>query len=80
MVLIDTGTTVGHHPQLCIRRSDAAIWNLELAAQAAAFNAAQPGAPCEDVDAAARRYRKGRLGSRLRGPRLTAQNGPRYRT
>ena len=33
------------------------IWNLELAAQAAAFNAAQPGAPCEDVDAAAREIR-----------------------
>jgi len=31
------------------------IWNLEKEAQAAAFKAAQPGAPCEAVDAAARK-------------------------
>jgi Xaa-Pro dipeptidase len=30
------------------------VWNLEKEAQAAAFAAAQLGAPCEDVDAAAR--------------------------
>ncbi|MBI3263387.1 MAG: aminopeptidase P family protein [Acidobacteria bacterium] len=31
------------------------VWNLEKAAQAAAFTAAKPGAPCEAVDAAARK-------------------------
>lgn len=31
------------------------LWDLERAAQAAAFAAAKPGAPCADVDAAARR-------------------------
>jgi len=31
------------------------IWNLEKEAQAAAFKAAQPGAPCEAIDAAARK-------------------------
>jgi Xaa-Pro dipeptidase len=31
------------------------VWNLELEAQSAAFAAAQVGAPCEAVDAAARR-------------------------
>jgi len=31
------------------------IWNLEKEAQAAAFKAAKPGVPCEDVDAAARK-------------------------
>lgn len=31
------------------------VWNLEWAAQAAAFAAAQPGVPCEAVDAAARK-------------------------
>jgi Xaa-Pro dipeptidase len=31
------------------------IWNLEKAAQAAAFAAAKPGVPCEAVDAAARK-------------------------
>lgn len=31
------------------------VWNLELEAQNAAFEAAQPGVPCEAVDAAARK-------------------------
>ena len=31
------------------------VWNLEQRAQAAAFAAAKPGAPCESVDAAARK-------------------------
>jgi Xaa-Pro dipeptidase len=63
MVLIDTGTTVhGYHSD--ITRSyvfgtpndeQRRIWDLEKAAQAAAFDAARPGAPCESVDAAARR-------------------------
>ena len=63
MVLIDTGTTVhGYHSD--ITRSyvfgtpndeQRRIWDLEYAAQAAAFKAARPGSPCESVDAAARR-------------------------
>ena len=62
MVLIDTGATIeGYHSD--ITRSyvfgeasarQREIWNLEKQAQAAAFEAAQPGATCESVDAAAR--------------------------
>ena len=62
MVLIDTGATVeGYHSD--ITRSyvfgdptprQRQIWDLEVAAQAAAFSAAQPGVPCEDVDTVAR--------------------------
>jgi Xaa-Pro dipeptidase len=62
MVLIDTGCLV-HGYMSDITRSyvfgtpDARqreIWNVEKAAQAAAFAAARPGVACEDVDAAAR--------------------------
>jgi len=62
MVLIDTGTTVqGYHSD--ITRSyvfgtpddeQRRIWELEHAAQGAAFAAAQPGHACESVDQAAR--------------------------
>lgn len=62
MVLIDTGATIeGYHSD--ITRSyvfgqpsprQRQIWNLEKEAQAAAFEAAQPGVTCESVDAAAR--------------------------
>ncbi len=62
MVLIDTGTTVqGYHSD--ITRSyvfgtpdneQRRIWDLEKAAQAAAFAAAQTGHACENVDQAAR--------------------------
>ncbi|KPF76136.1 MAG: M24 family metallopeptidase [Blastomonas fulva] len=62
MVLIDTGTTVqGYHSD--ITRSyvfgtpddeQRRIWDLEHAAQGAAFAAAQPGHACESVDQAAR--------------------------
>lgn len=62
MVLIDTGTVVqGYHSD--ITRSyvfgtasdeQRRLWDLEKAAQAAAFAAAQPGRPCEAVDQAAR--------------------------
>jgi Xaa-Pro dipeptidase len=62
MVLIDTGTTVqGYHSDITRsyvfgRPNDEQrrIWDLEKAAQAAAFAAAQPGRPCESVDQAAR--------------------------
>ncbi|MBS36050.1 MAG: X-Pro dipeptidase [Thiotrichales bacterium] len=63
MVLIDVGAPVeGYHSD--ITRSyvfgepttrQRAVWNLEQAAQAAAFDAAIPGATCESVDAAARK-------------------------
>jgi Xaa-Pro dipeptidase len=46
-----TRTTVLGKPTM--RQSD--VWNLELAAQNAAFKAAQVGATCESVDAAARK-------------------------
>ena len=46
-----TRTTVFGKPTR--RQTD--VWNLEKRAQAAAFAAARPGAPCEAVDAAARK-------------------------
>ena len=62
MVLIDTGATInGYHSD--ITRSYVfgepsaryrQVWELEKSAQAAAFAAAQVGAPCEAVDLAAR--------------------------
>ena len=62
MVLIDVGATVeGYHSD--ITRSyvfgdpnerQREVWNVEKAAQAAAFEAARPGVLCEAVDAAAR--------------------------
>jgi len=63
MVLIDTGCEV-HGYKSDITRSyvfgtpsarQREIWDLEKAAQAAAFAAAQPGVACEEVDRAARR-------------------------
>ncbi|MGY0634311.1 M24 family metallopeptidase [Luteimonas sp. A478] len=62
LVLIDTGCAVqGYHSDItrtwCFGRPDDAqrrIWDLEQAAQAAAFAAARPGVTCEAVDAAAR--------------------------
>lgn len=63
LVLIDTGCTVrGYHSDITRtwsfgRAGEAVrhIWELEQAAQAAAFAAVRPGVACEDVDAAARR-------------------------
>ena len=62
MVLIDTGTTVqGYHSDITrsyvfgqTNEEQRRIWDLEKAAQAAAFAAARPGASCESVDQAAR--------------------------
>lgn len=63
VVLIDTGTRIdGYSSDITrtyvfgeatpeVRR----VWEAEKRAQAAAFDAARPGAPCEAVDAAARR-------------------------
>jgi len=63
VVLMDGGCTVeGYHSDISRtivfgeptqRQRD--VWNLEAEAQAAAFAAAQVGAACEDVDAAARK-------------------------
>ena len=62
IILIDTGCQIkGYHSDitrtyaLTPQPSEAEdIWHLEKEAQAAAFAAAQPGAPCEMVDHAAR--------------------------
>lgn len=61
-VLIDTGTTIDGYNSDITRtyvfgapiREFAAVWDAEKAAQSAAFDAAQLGAPCAAVDAAAR--------------------------
>ncbi|TWT85723.1 putative peptidase [Posidoniimonas polymericola] len=61
-VLVDTGCTFdGYHSDLTRTyvfgeptARQRQIWEIEREAQAAAFAAAQPGAPCEAVDAAAR--------------------------
>jgi Xaa-Pro dipeptidase len=62
MVLIDTGAPVDGYLSDITRSyvfgepstRQRQIWNLEKAAQAAGFAAAQPGNRCEDIDAAAR--------------------------
>ncbi|MBL8670212.1 MAG: aminopeptidase P family protein [Alphaproteobacteria bacterium] len=63
MVLIDVGAPVDGYSSDVTRSyvfgtpspRQREIWDLEKAAQAAAFSAAQIGVPCEEVDAAARR-------------------------
>ena len=63
VVLIDTGCTIeGYHSDITRTYvfGDASDeirhhWNLEKAAQLAAFSAAKPGAPCEATDCAARK-------------------------
>jgi Xaa-Pro dipeptidase len=62
LVLIDTGCTVeGYHSDITrcyafgrVDGEQERIWELEQAAQRAAFEAVRPGVPCEAVDAAAR--------------------------
>src|SRR2546421_717067 len=62
MILIDTGAPVDGYLSDITRsyvfgeptRRQRNVWNLEKAAQAAAFAAAKPGNRCEDIDAAAR--------------------------
>lgn len=84
LVLIDTGCTVeGYHSDITRtyaygRVSDdaQAIWSLEKEAQAAAFAAAELGAPCEQVDAAARAVLEGAgLGPDYRLPGLPHRTG-----
>jgi Xaa-Pro dipeptidase len=84
LVLIDTGCTVqGYHsditrtwiygtPDADMQR----IWQLEHAAQAAAFATVRPGVACEDVDNAARRVLEaGGLGPDYRLPGLPHRTG-----
>lgn len=62
LILIDTGCTIdGYHSDItrtyALDKQDdrvEALWDLEKEAQAAAFDAAQIGLPCSNVDAAAR--------------------------
>jgi Xaa-Pro dipeptidase len=63
VVLVDGGCSVGGYQSDITRttvfgtptKRQADVWNLEKRAQAAAFQAAQVGATCESVDAAARK-------------------------
>jgi Xaa-Pro dipeptidase len=63
VILMDGGTNIGGYRSDISRtivfgkptQRQLDIWNLEKEAQAAAFAAAKPGVPCEDVDAAARK-------------------------
>ncbi len=84
MVLIDTGATLhGYHSD--ITRSyvfgeptnrQREIWELEQAAQLAAFNAVQIGAPCSAPDAAARQViEAGGLGPGYKVPGLPHRTG-----
>lgn len=84
IVLIDTGCTIqGYHSDITrtyvFGEADATqrrIWDLEKEAQAAAFDAARPGRPCEEVDAAARRVlEKAGLGPDYRLPGLPHRTG-----
>lgn len=84
LVLIDTGCSVGGY-QSDITRSyifgeptseQLRIWELEQAAQQAAFDAVRPGVRCGDVDAAARRVLEaGGLGPDYRLPGLPHRTG-----
>ncbi|WP_084578895.1 M24 family metallopeptidase [Sphingomonas azotifigens] len=84
LVLIDTGCTVeGYHSDITrtyafgrVSEEEQAIWGLEKAAQAAAFAAAELGAPCEQVDAAARAVlERAGLGPDYRLPGLPHRTG-----
>lgn len=84
LVLIDTGCTVeGYHSDITrtyafgrVSDEEQAIWSLEKEAQAAAFAAAELGAPCEQVDAAARAVlERAGLGPDYRLPGLPHRTG-----
>jgi Xaa-Pro dipeptidase len=84
LVLIDTGCSVQGY-QSDITRSyvfgtpgaeQARIWDLERAAQQAAFDAVRPGVACAEIDAAARRVLEaGGLGPDYRLPGLPHRTG-----
>ena len=84
LVLIDTGCRVhGYHSDITrtyafgsVAQDIRDIWDVEHAAQAAAFAAAGPGVPCEAVDAAARVVLEGAgLGPGYRLPGLPHRTG-----
>lgn len=84
VVLIDTGTSIDGYNSDITRsyvfgepaKDVRTIWNLEKEAQAAAFEAAKPGASCENVDAAARAVLvKAGLGPDYRLPGLPHRTG-----
>jgi Xaa-Pro dipeptidase len=84
LVLIDTGCLVdGYHSDITrtyafgtVGDDIRAMWALEKEAQAAAFDACRPGAPCESVDAAARRVlERAGLGPDYRLPGLPHRTG-----
>lgn len=84
LVLIDTGCTVqGYHSDITrtwiYGKADAQrrrIWELEKAAQGAAFDMVRPGVACQDVDAAARRVLvEAGLGPDYRLPGLPHRTG-----
>ncbi|MET3654542.1 Xaa-Pro dipeptidase [Dyella japonica] len=84
LVLIDTGCTVqGYHSDITRtyifgrpNAEQARIWDLEQAAQRAAFDAIRPGASCESVDAAARAVvEKAGLGPDYRLPGIPHRTG-----
>ena len=84
LVLIDTGCTIqGYHSDITrtyafgdVDQEVRDLWDLEKAAQAAAFAAVAPGAPCEEVDHAARRVLEaGGLGPDYRLPGLPHRTG-----
>ncbi|MBR7748359.1 M24 family metallopeptidase [Undibacterium baiyunense] len=84
MVLIDTGCMVERYHSDITRSyvfgeptaRQRSMWDLEKAAQAAAFEAAQIGVPCEVVDAAARRVLEAAgLGPGYKTPGLPHRTG-----
>lgn len=84
LALIDTGCTVqGYHSDITRTwifgspdDDQRRIWELEKAAQAAAFAAIRPGVACEDVDGAARRVLEAAgLGPDYRLPGLPHRTG-----
>lgn len=84
LILIDTGCTIdGYHSDItrtyALDKQDdrvEALWDLEKEAQAAAFDAAQIGFPCGDVDAAARAVLEAHgLGPDYRLPGLPHRTG-----
>ena len=84
IVLIDTGTQIDGYNSDITRtyvfgeasKEVRAVWDTEKEAQAAAFDAARLGAPCESVDAAARKILEARgYGPDYRLPGLPHRTG-----
>ncbi|MCJ2185779.1 Xaa-Pro peptidase family protein [Novosphingobium sp. 2638] len=84
IVLIDTGCRIeGYHSDITrtyafgkVSDEERAVWDLEKAAQAAAFAAVRPGVPCEEIDGAARKVlEEAGLGPNYRLPGLPHRTG-----